>query len=118
MPYGFAQRVVEATPETILKNARRAAREAGLVTGPVRNPHGAFDERYLPIVDGPVTGRLWVWALTSRLSVAYLGLSDGSPFALVTPIAAQRRLRRRAGWLLDQVGAEPAFERDDLRVAA
>ena len=118
MPYGFAQRVVKATPDAVLRTARLAAREAGLVTGPTRDPNGAFGERYLPLIDGRTTGRLWVWPLASGLSVTYLGFSDDSALARAITPSARKRLRRKAEWLIERVGARPQAERTDMRLAA
>lgn len=107
MPYGFAQRVVLGTPEEVLRSARRAAADVGLVTGPVRDVRGYFRERYLPLADGTRTGRLWVWPIARGLSVVYLGLRDDRAAARLAGPSLSARLRRLAETIVDALGERP-----------
>ncbi|MCA1726761.1 MAG: hypothetical protein LC722_03620, partial [Actinobacteria bacterium] len=119
MAYGFAQRVVANDPDEVFNQARTAARDAGFGIGPVRRTRGVLRERYLPIDDGRVGGRLWVWALAPGLSVAYLGLRDFGALAWLAHPHARKKLGREAAALLEAVGDEPDLKRYPyLRAAA
>ncbi len=107
MAYGFAQRVVKGDPDQVFAEARKAAREDGFGTGTIRRTQGFLRERFLPIDDGRVGGRLWVWGIGPDLSVAYLGLRDLGGLAWLGLPAARKKLQRDAADLLQRVGPEP-----------
>src|SRR5688500_15284148 len=107
MAYGFAQRVVSGDPDEVFTEARKAARGGGFGIGPVRRTRGFLRERFLPLDDGRVGGRLWVWALAPGLSVAYLGLHDSGALAWLGLPMARRKLNAEAATFLEQVGDEP-----------
>jgi hypothetical protein len=108
MPYGFAQRVVNADAASVLRAARKRARETGLSTGVTHRFPGVLGERVMPITDGRTTGRLWVWDLAPGLSYAYLGLEDASLGAKLSTAAVRRRLNRAALRLVDALGRSPS----------
>jgi hypothetical protein len=107
MAYGFAQRVVKGDPDDVFAEARTAARGEGFGIGPVRRTRGFLRERFLPIDDGRVGGRLWVWAIAPGLSVAYLGLRDSGALAWLDLPLARKKLRLEAARFIEQVGEEP-----------
>ncbi len=108
MPYGFAQRIVNADAASVLRAARTQARKAGLSAGHTRRFPGALGERVMPVTGGNTFGRLWVWDLAPGLSYAYLGLEDASVGAKLSTAAARKRLNRAALRLVDALGAPPS----------
>jgi hypothetical protein len=113
MAYAFVQRVVEATPEELSRKVRSTARAQGFEEGPLGRKRGWLGERMAPLAGGRVTGRLWVWPITSDLSVAYLGLE--SPAVPVPGIA--QRLRRMAERLLVETDV-PTRKLGELAIAS
>jgi hypothetical protein len=106
MAYGYAQRVIAAEPDEVFRTARTAARDRGFGIGAVRRTRGFLRERFLPIDDGRVGGRLWVWGLGPNLSVAYLGLRDLGGLAWLGLPAARKKLQGEAWDMLEELGPD------------
>jgi hypothetical protein len=108
---GFAERVIDAEPDAVLRSAREVARVRWSASaGPEKDPGGVMRERVLPIEDRRSQARLWVWKVGPRRTAAYLGI-DERRWWVRLPIVrwfARRAAMRRAAARLEDLANGPA----------